>query len=490
MKRLVMCVAMLAIPASVWAQVAVPPVPKTPPAPPAPPTAPVAPTPVTGMLADAWIGGLLGGIEMFDMQEAMERARLAMDEQRVTLDSMKFDFDLAQTTGVRASQIANEAREVALAAGLGGMPYDLGLSLLSRRDYDRAIVRFDQVIEQKGARADAAMYHKAYALYRLGRSSDATATLAALKRDYPKSAYLKDASVLEAAVRESAGQPMRPEQADDDELKLLALNALQHTDPERALPLLEGVLNGANSLQLKQRAIFVLAQSTQPRARQILMDLAKGGGNPDLQRYAIRYVASGGKQGATTAELRAIYDAAQDADVKRAIIQAIGQSGNMFTFVTAGDVARVRSTTRTATGAKPDNTAATQELWSIYQKEQDRDIKMSILSRLGSMGAADRLNEVIRTEKDAELRRRAIRSLGSLRSETSGTALADLYSRESDADNKKAIISALAGQNNGEALVAIARKETDMSIKREIVSRLSTMSTNKAAMDYMLEIIK
>lgn len=277
--------------------------------------------------------------------------------------------DVVQETFIRAYRQlsrfeAREAREAALAAGLGGTPYDLGSSLLSRRDYDRAIARFDQVIEQKGARADAAMYRKAYALYRLGRSSDATATLAALKRDYPKSAYLKDASVLEAAVRESAGQPMRPEQADADELKLLALNALPHTDPERALPLLEGVLNGANSLQLKQRAIFVLAQSTQPRARQILMDLAKGGGNPDLQRYAIRCVATGGKQGATTAELLAIYDAAQDTDVKR------------------------------------------------------------------------------------------------------------------------------AGQNNGEALVAIARKETDMSIKREIVSRLSTMSTNKAAMDSMLEIIK
>jgi len=457
MKRLMMFAAALVIPGSVWAQVAVPPVPKTPPAPPAPPS-----------------------------------AKLAMEDSRLQMDSMKFDFDLAQT-GVSAAQLANEARqarEVALAAGMGSMPYDLGLSLLSRRDYDRAIVRFDQVIEQKGARADAAMYHKAYALYRLGRSSDATATLAALKKDYPKSAYLKDASVLEAAVRESAGQPMRPEQADDDELKLLALNALQHTDPERALPLLEGVLNGANSLQLKQRAIFVLAQSTQPRARQILMDLAKGGGNPDLQRHAIRYVASGGKQGATIAELRAIYDAAQDADVKRAIIEAMGQSGNAFTFVTAGDLARVRSTTRATTGARPDNTAATQELWSIYQKEQDRDIRMSILSRLGAMGAADRLNEVIRSEKDPELRRRAIRSLGSLPSETSGPALVELYSRESDADNKKAIVSALAGQNSGEALVAIARKETDMSIKREIVSRLSTMSNNKAAMDYMLEIIK
>lgn len=373
MKRLLTIAAVLVIPVSAWAQV---------PVPPTPPPAPVAPA---------------------------------------------FWIDL-QTSGVRAAQNAREASEVALVS-MGGSAYDMGISLMSRRDYERAIVRFDQVIAQKTARADAALYHKAYALYRLGRGSDATATLAALKKDFPKSAYLKDASVLEAAVRESAGQPMRPEQADDDELKLLALNALQHSDPERALPLLEGVLNGANSLQLKQRAIFVLAQSTQPRARQILMDLAKGAGNPDLQRYAIRYVASGGKQGATTAELRAIYDSTQDADIKRAVIQALGQSGNMFTYVTAGELAGVRSTTRTMTGAKPDNTAATQELLSIYQKEQDVDIK-------------------------------------------------------------KSIVSSLARQDNGEALVGLARKETNMTLKRDIVTKLSTMSKNKAAMDYMLEIIK
>ncbi|MCR4373566.1 MAG: HEAT repeat domain-containing protein [Acidobacteria bacterium] len=395
--------AVLVIPASAWAQV---------PVPPTPPPAPVAPAP--------WV------VNSLELQEAMERARLAMDEQRVTMDSMKFDFDL-QTTGVRAAELAREAREVALVS-MGGSAYDMGISLMSRRDYERAIVRFDQVIAQKAARADAALYHKAYALYRLGRGSDATATLASLKKDFPKSAYLKDASVLEAAVRESAGQPLRPEQADDDELKLLALNALQHSDPERALPLLEGVLNGANSLQLKQRAIFVLAQSTQPRARQVLMDLAKGAGNPDLQRYAIRYVASGGRQGATTAELRAIYDSTQDADIKRAVIQALGQSGNMFTYVTAGEFTGVRPT-RAAAGAKPDNAAVTQELLSIYQKEQDLDLK-------------------------------------------------------------KAIISSLARQNSGEALVAIARKETNMTLKRDIVSRLSTMSKNKAAMDYMLEIIK
>ncbi len=461
MKRLLMIVAVLVIPASGLAQVARPPVPPAPPAPPAMPTG-----------------------EMLRVQDAMalartafEEQRRALDEHRVSLDGMKFDMDLGHMQngfGVTSA---------------GGGAYDMGLSLLSRRDYERAIVRFDQVITGKAARTDAALYHKAFALYRLGRSSDATTALSALKKDHPRSAYLKDAGVLEAAVRQSAGQPARPEQADEDELKMLALNALQHTDPERALPLLEGVLNGANSLQLKQRAIFVLAQSAQPRARQILMDIAKGGGNPDLQRYAIRYVATGGKRGATSAELREIYDTTQDVEIKKAVLQAWGQSGNMTALKDVAGGNGVIDLRESAIG-QMSNAGATQDLWTIYQKEQNRDLKMSILTRLGSLGAADRLSEVARSERDVELRRRALRSLGNMRADKSGAILADLYNREEDGENKKTIVSSLMNQNNGEALVAIARKETNMTLKRDLVRKLSTMSRNKAAMDYMLEIIK
>jgi HEAT repeat protein len=490
MKRLMLLLAVLVMPASAWAQII--PTPPTPPAPPAPaslptpptpptpPAAPIAPRAITEVWAEPFLGGFQAGVETSAAREALDRARVAMDAQRINMDAFRYDMEMQQAARVG---------DAFSAMSTSGSAYDTGISLLSKRDYDRAIVRFDQVIEQKATRADAAMYHKAYALYRLGRSADATATLNALKKDHPKSPYLKDASVLEAAVRQSNGQPMRPEQADDDELKLLALNALQHTDPERALPLLEGVLNGANSLQLKQRAIFVLAQSSQPRARQILMDLAKGGGNPDLQRTAIRYVATGSKSGATSAELREIYDSTQDIETKKAVLQAWGQAGDMAALLSvAGDAKDVAL--RTSAVNQISNAGATQELYAIYQKEQDKELKMSILSRLGSLGAADRLTDIIKSERDVEVRRRALRSLGNMRPEKSGAALADLYSREEDVENKKAIISALTSQNNGEALVAIARKETNMTLKRDIVSKLSNMSRNKAAMDYMLEIIK
>jgi HEAT repeat protein len=368
--------------------------------------------------------------------------------------------------------------------------YESGLSLMSRRDYEKAIVRFDQVVTAKGARADGALYHKAYALYRLGRGSEASTTLGDLRTNHPQSRYLKDASALETTIRASNGQAPRPEASDDEEIKLLAINALVHTDPEQALPLLENVLNGgANSLQLKTRALFVLAQSSQPRAREILMNLAKGGGNPDLQRTAISYLATRGRTRVTSAELKEIYDGTSDPEIKRAVINAWGTMGDMSPLVVgAGDGdGRVL---RTSALNRMNDPAAADTLWAIYQKESDAKLRMSILSRLGSLGASERLMDVVRSEKDVEVRRSAIRSLGNMRADKSGAMLAELYGRETDVDNKKAIISALSGQQNGEALVALARKESDMSMKREIVQRLSNMTRNKVAMAYMAEILK
>ena len=41
------------------------------------------------------------------------------------------------------------------------------------------------------------------------------------------------------------------------------------------------------------------------------------------------------------------------------------------------------------------------ELWSLYQKETNKELKMQMVSLFGSMDAADHLNRIVTTEKDA-----------------------------------------------------------------------------------------
>ncbi len=307
--------------------------------------------------------------------------------------------------------------------------YQRGQESLERRQWARAAEQFTSVIESPNAtRVDAALYWKGYALDKLGQQADALAALGQLIKSYPQSRWLADARALELQVRQNAGQAPRPEAESDEELKLLAIQGLQHSDPEQAVPMLEKLLQGTASPQLKARALFVLAQSNSTRARAVLAQVARGGSNPDVQRRAIQYLGIHG-----SSENRAV-------------------------------------------------------LAEIYANSTDVDIKRQILQSWFVGGDATRLIEAANNEPNAELRRTAVRLLGTMSRAKTGDALVGIYAKEKDADIKRSVISSLFIQNNAESLVAMARKETDPAMKREMVSKLSLMKS-KVALDYLMEIL-
>lgn len=372
--------------------------------------------------------------------------------------------------------------------------YHNGLSHLNRRSYEQAIARFDRAIAQKGTHIDGALYWKAFAQYKLGRIDEALATLAELRRAHAKSRYLADAKVLEAEARGMSGRTLTAEQIanmDDDEIKLLAIDGIRRSNPEGAIPLLQGLLSAASSLPVKRRTLYVLALSDQPRAREILLNYAKGAGNPELQMEAIRYVAASREHPSASSDLRQIYESSDDPAVRLAVISAYRSAGDKSgLFAIASATAEPVAVRRQAVSGLA-GIATPQDLWALYQKEPDKELRAAIVSAFGSMGAIEQLNQVIRTEKDPEVRQRAIRVLGSRKSADTGQALVDLYGRETDTATRRSVISALAQQNNAEGLIAIARKEGSLELKREIVGRLSSMaSKSKVAADYLLEIIK
>ena len=330
------------------------------------------------------------------------------------------------------------------------------------------------------------MYWRAYALDRMGQKAEALAATAELIKGYPTSKWINDAKALELQVRQTSGQPVRPEAEADEELKLLALQGLQHSAPEQAVPMLEKILQGSQSPRMKDRALFVLAQSNSPQARQVLANIARGGGNPDLQRRAIQFLGVNG--GRESRELLAqIYESSSDVDVKRRILRAFAMSGErarVLAAATGEKVPELRAEAVQQLGVM----GAHEELWQLYQKETADDIKKRIIQAMFVGGNVTRMSELALNEPNVELRRAAIRNLGLMGSTRAGDTLATLYAKEKDPAIKKTIVEAFFLQNNAEQLVAIARKETDPAMRKEIVSRLSHMRS-KVAVDYLLEIL-
>jgi HEAT repeat protein len=363
--------------------------------------------------------------------------------------------------------------------------YQSGLGRMQQRQYEQAIESFNKVIANKAERVDAALYWKGYIEFRLGRSDDALASLAALRRDYPSSRYLGDAKVLEAEVKRTAGRSAAAVASDDDEIKLLAIQGLSKTG--EAVPLLENVLAASNSLGVKRRALYVLALSSDPKANEVLMRYARGGGNPDLQVEAIRYL---GERSATLnpTQLLEIFSTVEDVRVKIAVIDAFRAKNDKPALIKLAADRQIKDDIRPHLFGRMSGLVTSDDVMSLYRGETDPMMRAQILSSLGNTLSADQLAQIARTDADNRVRQRAIGAIGGRRNEDTSKALVSLYQAQTDRDVRRSVIGMLAGQRNAEALVALAKQETDLDLKRDLVRRISDMaSSNKAAQDFLME---
>jgi HEAT repeat protein len=239
---------------------------------------------------------------------------------------------------------------------------------------------------------------------------------------------------------------------------------------------------------VKERALFVLAQSNSPRAREVLKGLARGSSTPELQSQAINYLGvHGGRE--SRAALAEVYSATSEVDVKRRIMRS---------FMISGERERLLSLAQTEQNAELRGEAVKQlgvmgaheALWTLYQKEGSLDVKKQILHSMFVAGQAPRMIELAKSEQNIELRRIAVRNLGLMGGTTTGTALTEIYGSDRDPSIRSQVIQALFIQGDATSLVALARKEEDGGRKREIVQKLSLMAgDHTAARDYMLELL-
>lgn len=366
--------------------------------------------------------------------------------------------------------------------------YESGLRALDSHRWDEALEAFNQVAARAGTRADGGWYWKAYTLNKLSRSDEALAAIAELRKSYASSRWLDEAKALEIEVKQKKGTPVSPESESDEELKLMALNGIMQSDPDRAVPLVENILKGPSSPKLKQRALYVLAQSNQPKAQQVIEQIARGGGNPDLQVRAIEYLGQRRRQSNNSQNqlLQEIYNSTSDLNVKRSILSAFRNSKD---YERLGQIARSEKNPdlRMETFNPLGDVVGQPDLWQIYQSETSPDMKIAILRVMQRNGNADKLVEVVKTEKDAKVRRAAIDVLAT---QENGAAdhLVTVYSSEQDAQLKRAIVDSLSNPRNAKYLVQMARAEKDPQLKIKIVDRLSNMHSKEAS-DYLLEIL-
>ena len=412
-----------------------------------------------------------------DSQEAQDKEQEKRDREQEARDREEEKRDREQEARDRAQEKVERLQEL----------YDDGREALDEDRYDQAETKFKLLADMSGPQTDAALYWKAYAENRLGKRDTALVTIADLKRRFPQSRWQKDASALEIEVRQSTGQPVKPADQSDEELKMLALQGIMNGDPQKGISILENILNGSGTPKLKSRALFMAAQSGRPEAREILGKIARGQSNPELQRKAVEYLGLfGGAEARKT--LADVYASSGDASVKHAILRSYMIGGDHERLFAAAKSEKDESLRREAI-RQLGLVHGSSELEQLYQAETSPDLRREILQAFFLAGDSGRLVHAAQGEKDAELRRAAIRNLGLIHSDDSGKALQEIYGKETDHDVKAEVLNAYFLQGNAKALVAVARSEKDVELKKTAVSKLSLMHS-KEGTDYLMELLQ
>jgi len=262
--------------------------------------------------------------------------------------------------------------------------------------------------DPKEPRKDEALFWLAHSLNQSGDRATAVETISRLEREYPASMWVKPAGALriEIAARLNrsdvlwwTAQPKAPTKLPPDkgprkatdpavekkppfpepfsakiwygdsfnpdmDLQIQALGALMKTDADRVIPLLGDIAFESPRLEQANRAVFMLAQSDSPKARDMVVQVAKGAPQP----VRVAAVKALGKLGGAdvSKDLMLLYGSAQF-PVKYQIVQSLGERADKISLV------------------------------HIVESEKDVRVRYKAVEGLGQAGAVDQLAKMYKT---------------------------------------------------------------------------------------------
>lgn len=396
--------------------------------------------------------------------------------------------------------------------------------VLDAGDFREAAQLFAQFAERypRSAQAAEALYWRAFALFRTGGSSNLSAALAALadlNRLYPTSGVNRnDAGPLrvrvcgelaqrgdEACARDlvntatstrgstntsasgsapQGGSQARscPSEDDENDERIMALNALMNMNAEAAVPILERTLARHDDCArgLRKKAVFILANKRASGVVDILLRVAREDPAPDVREQAVFWL-SNVRDPRVVDVLAEMAANNNDPAIQEKAIFALSNTRSDRASQILRDIAQREGASRRAReqaifwlGNRRD-TSSVAFLRALYGRLTDRDLKDRVLFSVANqraegngawlIGIATNENETI------ELRKQALFHAGNQRA-AALPEISTLYDRVTNREMKEQIIFVLA-QNRQEAavdkLMDIARRDSDREMRSKAI---------------------
>jgi hypothetical protein len=302
------------------------------------------------------------------------------------------------------------------------------------------------VADPREPRKDEALYWLAHSLNQSGDQASSVETIGRLERDFPSSMWVKPARSLriEIAVRlnrsdvlwwtalppAAAPAPVAPKPPaqgrapkapvppkappiwytdkydPDADLRIQALGGLMKTDADKVVPILGQIAFESENPGPASRAVFMLAQSSLPTARAMVMRVAMTAPEP-VRLAAVRDLGRFGGPEASK-ELLSLYTTANE-PVKLQIVKALGERAETVALLRIVESEK-DGTLRFSAIAGLGQAGGVVPLAKLYKSASPRG-KRPIIVGLFTARADVELIRICEAERDTELRKEALERL-------------------------------------------------------------------------------
>jgi HEAT repeat protein len=414
--------------------------------------------------------------------------------------------------------------------------YRVAREALNRGDYRRAAQLFNDLTQRypSSSYAYVSAYYEAFSRYRIGSTEELKLAERALRglsnRSAPSNGWRRDDTDVnglrtrirgalamrgdnDAAdlVEQTARQAGTSCDQEDLMVRVEALNALSQMDAAAALPILRRVLERKDEclVELRRRAVFMLARRGDAEGTSILISTAKYDPNTQVRSEAISYLARmPGDAG--LAALEDILRSADDERIQRTAVRALMSSDNPRARTSLRGLLERRDASETLRlqvleaysrdrgndrGNDRGSTDDGSYLRALYNRTDSERMKLAIIGAIARMGGRDNqewLAGLVRnTGESSQVRSAALQRL-SRSPDLSITEIGRMYDAADSRSMREQLLSALAGRKEPEAtdkLIDIARNSTDLEMRRQAINYLSRKNDPRAT-KLLMELIE
>ena len=240
------------------------------------------------------------------------------------------------------------------------------------------------------------------------------------KRDECSVALRRKAVFLVAQKRSNESATILLDAARNDpdvEVRRQAVFWLSEVHDDRALNALDSILNSSKDEEIQDKAIFALSNTNTTRGAEILRSYAQSNAPEELRAKAVFWIGQSARRNPeNTAFLQSLFDKTDSEEIRDKIIQGMseapGEEGTRWMLgVVQNTKLPVETRKKALFWAGQRRSIDINTLVALYPKLDDQELKehfIFVLSERREAAATDKLIEIAKSDKDVEMRKKAL----------------------------------------------------------------------------------